>query len=174
MANIDNAISSSFNPVIKTTIIRISRSGHGVSTAIASFGNGFALGVGGSGGGLGFDCINLGARVLPVGGGICRVFLRSTVILGAIRIGTGGGIRASNLTVPRHRISFTSRAVDTGRFRNLNLASISRTLRKHVTNLSVIVGSNGLNTKAAVHLHNTSAVDALAGSRPLVIIGNSI
>ncbi len=171
---IANGICTSSRPsnFVNTAIVRRSGGKHVCSSALASFGNGFTLGIGGPTGILGFSCIKCGGGDLPVNAhhGF-SIGLSVRGVLGRIAIGTGGVVdNDNNLSVPRERCSNTVRGFSAGTLRNVSIPSVSSTLRKHVTNLSVITGSNSLNDNAIVHVHNIDSVGK--GARPLVLVGN--
>lgn len=157
-----NIIDSTVNPVVNTGMLR----GNAAGNMVASVSNGFTLGIGPKTAVMisFVNCID--RRVGVAGRAAIGVALgRSSRVLSRIIIIKCNAVGGDSL-------SNTSISVDRSGVGNSVVAGLSRSLRKHTTNIATIDASNTPNSSSSVHMHNRTAVGT--GTRPLCMVSNIV
>lgn len=134
--------------------------------AIASMGNGCALGIGSTSGSmLIFSCMNVAPRRIGIGGqDMVGIALRtSTMLLRSI-------IMVNCTTIPHESLAKSMASIDDGRLSGIPMDSIARTLAKHVTNIVIRRDRNAPNTSVSMHIHKN--VSVARDGRPLCVVSN--
>lgn len=150
----------------KRSVVKISiLMGNAAVKAIASFSNGCALRIPDKGGVLRVSCVNCGAgRVAVKGGDLVGVGVRpSARTLSRI-------IMVNCNAIGGHSLANTITSVGGRSIAITPADGIVRTLRKGVTNVSVIGSDKRINRSISVLLHNSHSV--CNDGRPLFVVSN--
>lgn len=159
-----NAIASGLNPIVNTSV-RIRKAD---GKYVASVSKGCALPGIPTGTALMFSCVKCRARGVTMnkGAGVSMGLTRSDRLLRRIIM--------INCNI-RHGDSLANTITSMGTTSTLGGApanGMSSTLRKHVTNMSILSNSNGPARSGAVHMHNVGSVATRAN--PLIIVSNFV